>query len=140
MNAAARHARRRGARRGRRGAVAVEMALITPVLAAMIFGILEFGWLLTVQHTLVNAAREGARLGVLQGTEPEEIEQRVLEYLAPMGLDSVVTVDVTEATLDDPTVLVVVTAPRDEVSLVGSFFGFTGGQLEGRCAMRKEGM
>ena len=51
--------------RWRRAAAAVEMAVVTPLLLAVLFGIIEFGWLFTVQHTLVNAAREGARTGVL---------------------------------------------------------------------------
>lgn len=126
--------------RTRRGTVAVELAIVSPVMFAMLFGIIEFGWMFTVQHTMVNAAREGARLGVLQGTTVEEIEIEATAYLAPMGLDDQVSINVTEATVDDPHVTVQLTVPREDVSLVGNFFGFTGGTVEGVAVMRKEGM
>lgn len=130
----------RGKKRARRGAAAVELAVVSPLLFAMLFGIIEFGWLFTAQHTMVNAAREGARLGCLQGSTAEEIEARTRSLLAPLGLDDVVTIEVTEATVDDPFVTVRCTVPRETVSLVGNFFGFVGGQLEGTATMRKEGM
>jgi Flp pilus assembly protein TadG len=126
--------------RGRRAVAAVEMAVVTPLLLAVLFGIIEFGWLFTVQHTLVNAAREGARTGILEGADATDVTTVVLNYLAPMGLDDLATVNVTEATPDDPTVTVDLSVPRAEVSLVGSFFGFTSGELEACCAMRKEGL
>lgn len=126
--------------RMRRGAAAVELAVVSPLLFAMLFGIIEFGWLFAVQNTLVNAAREGARLGILQGVTVEEIEARTLQFLQPMGLEDRVTVEITEATPDDPFVTVRITVPREDVSLVGSFFGFVGGTVEGTATMRKEGM
>jgi len=132
-------AKKRDANR-RRGTAVVELAVIMPFVLAMVFGIIEFGWLFTAQHTLVNAAREGARVGCLQGSTVDEIEERAREMLAPMGLDDLVTIEVTEATPDDPFVTVQITVPREEVSLVGDFFGFEGGTLQGTATMRKEGM
>ncbi|GAB3544785.1 hypothetical protein GCM10027404_02080 [Arthrobacter tumbae] len=44
-----------------RGAVAVEMALLLPVLILLLFGIMEFGRAYNAQVTLTNAARDGAR-------------------------------------------------------------------------------
>lgn len=44
-----------------RGAAAVEMALIMPVLLLLIFGMIDFGRMLNAQITLTQAAREGAR-------------------------------------------------------------------------------
>jgi len=107
---------------------------------AVLFGIIEFGWLFTVQHTLVNAARAGARTGIVEGADVGDVTAVVLNYFAPMGLDVLATVHVTQATPDDPTVTVDLSVPRAEVSLVGSFFGFTTGELEACCAMRKEGL
>ncbi len=123
-----------------RAAAAVELAVVSPLLFAMLFGIIEFGWLFAVQNTLVNAAREGARLGILQGVTADEIETRTLQFLQPMGLEERVTIEITEATTDDPFVTVRITVPREDVSLVGSFFGFVGGTVEGTATMRKEGM
>ncbi|WP_284979011.1 TadE/TadG family type IV pilus assembly protein [Arthrobacter sp. fls2-241-R2A-200] len=44
-----------------RGAVAVEMALLLPLLLLLLIGIMEFGRALNVQISLTEAAREGAR-------------------------------------------------------------------------------
>ncbi|UVJ38524.1 TadE/TadG family type IV pilus assembly protein [Arthrobacter sp. CJ23] len=44
-----------------RGAVAVEMAILLPLLLLILIGIIEFGRVLNVQVSLTQAAREGAR-------------------------------------------------------------------------------
>ncbi|MET4621495.1 Flp pilus assembly protein TadG [Arthrobacter sp. 2762] len=44
-----------------RGAVAVEMAILLPLLLLILIGIVEFGRVLNVQVSLSEAAREGAR-------------------------------------------------------------------------------
>lgn len=44
-----------------RGAVAVEFALLAPVLIMILLGITEFGRAYNVQVSLTNAAREGVR-------------------------------------------------------------------------------
>jgi Flp pilus assembly protein TadG len=51
-------------RRGERGAAAVEFALIFPLLAAVLFGSMEYGWFLFQQFNLANAVRDGLRQGV----------------------------------------------------------------------------
>ena len=45
-----------------RGAVAVEFALLAPVLVMLLLGITEFGRAYNVQGTLSSAAREGVRV------------------------------------------------------------------------------
>lgn len=44
-----------------RGAVAVEFALLAPLLVLILLGVMEFGRAYNVQTSLTNAAREGAR-------------------------------------------------------------------------------
>lgn len=44
-----------------RGAVAVEFALLAPVLIMILLGIMEFGRAYNIQISLTNAAREGVR-------------------------------------------------------------------------------
>lgn len=45
-----------------RGAVAVEFAILLPVLLALVLGIMEFGRAYNTQISLTNAAREGVRV------------------------------------------------------------------------------
>jgi Flp pilus assembly protein TadG len=53
------------ARKGDRGAAAVEFALVLPLLLLIVFGIIDFGRALNAQITLTEAAREGVRLAAL---------------------------------------------------------------------------
>lgn len=56
------HRRRR---RDERGAAAVEFALVVPVLAALFFGIVDYGLLFTDTVSTRNGVREAARQGVV---------------------------------------------------------------------------
>ncbi|SDJ41652.1 TadE-like protein [Arthrobacter cupressi] len=49
-------------RNSERGAVAVEFALLAPVLVLLLLGIMEFGRAYNAQVSLTNAAREGVRV------------------------------------------------------------------------------
>ena len=53
-----------------RGAVAVEMAIILPLLLLILIGIIEFGRVLNVQVSLTQAAREGARYAAIHYNDP----------------------------------------------------------------------
>ena len=50
-----------GNKRGDRGAAAVELALVLPVLMLLVLGIIDFGLAYNRQITLSGGAREGAR-------------------------------------------------------------------------------
>ena len=49
-----------------RGAAAIEFALVLPILLILILGIFEFGRVFSIQVSLSNAAREGARVMAIQ--------------------------------------------------------------------------
>ena len=52
-------------RRRDAGASAVEMAIVLPLLVALVFGIIDFGRMLNAEIELSQAAREGVRLAAL---------------------------------------------------------------------------
>ena len=52
-------------RRSRAGQSLVEMAMVLPLLAFLTFGLLDFGRAYYFQVSITNAAREGARVGIL---------------------------------------------------------------------------
>ena len=54
--------------KNQKGASAVEFAFIAPLLFVLLFGIVEFGFLLYNQAMITNAAREGARAGIIFDT------------------------------------------------------------------------
>jgi len=78
-----------------RGSVAVEFALLLPVLLLIIFGVIDFGRAINAQITLTQAAREGARLASLGAVNPA-VQNRVT--LAATNL-SPVTATVTSSCL-----------------------------------------
>jgi Flp pilus assembly protein TadG len=54
-------------RKNRRGAAAVEFAIVLPVFILLVFGMIEYGRMVMVQQVITNASREGARRAVLDG-------------------------------------------------------------------------
>jgi Flp pilus assembly protein TadG len=50
------------------GSTAIEFALVLPVFALFLFGIIDFGRYFFVQHTIQFATREGTRLALVGGT------------------------------------------------------------------------
>jgi Flp pilus assembly protein TadG len=53
-------------RQDQRGAVLVEMAVVIPILLFMLVGVVDYALILREYSILQNAAREGARMSVLQ--------------------------------------------------------------------------
>jgi Flp pilus assembly protein TadG len=127
--------------RRRRAAAVVEMAIVSPLLFTMLFGIIEYGWVFTIKQTLTNAAREGCRTATLEGSTDAQIKSNITTYLGATGLKSVdYTIGLTHATTANPIEKVTITVPYGKVSLLGGFFGSTNWSLGATCTMRKEGM
>jgi len=83
----------RNDRRRERGTSVVEMAIVLPLLLTLVFAIGEFGLMYTQWQTLTNAAREGARAGVVfrgtncvAGTVQTEIQNAVSTYMVNTGV------------------------------------------------------
>ena len=78
------------------GAELIELAIVLPMLLLVFAAIVDFGFLFQRYEVLTNAAREGARLGVLDGYVEADVDARVASYLTASGLD--VTGDPTTVT------------------------------------------
>ncbi|MBI4581749.1 MAG: pilus assembly protein [Planctomycetes bacterium] len=111
----------------REGAATVEMAVVTPILLALLFGIVEYGWVFMLQSNLTNAAREACRVGILPGATDADINTRFDEAISGTGLtpagggQSGYTVTITRTTGSNniQTVQVVAQVPWAKASLVG---------------------
>ena len=82
-----------------KGATAVEFAIVLSLLLTLIFGIIEFSLFIFNRQVITNAAREGARYGIIARPvrlSDNEIKAKVHEYgaqhLITFG-DDVLTVD-----------------------------------------------
>src|SRR5437763_14093745 len=68
----------------RRGAVAVETALVISLVLLFMFGVLEYGRLLFFMHVANNAVREGARFAAVHtgdGTTQAQVQSYVQTQL-----------------------------------------------------------
>ena len=82
-----------------KGATAVEFAIVLSLLLTLIFGIIEFGLFIFNRQVITNAAREGARAGIIARPvrlSNDEIKAVVdtygAQHLITFG-DDVLTVD-----------------------------------------------
>ena len=80
--------------RSTRGAAVVEFAIIFPVLAMLIFGVIDFGRAFFLRTNLVAAVREGARSGATDAVACSSagiaaIQARVQQYVTSFGGASV---------------------------------------------------
>ena len=76
-------------RRDERGQAVVELALTLPLLLLIVMGMFDFGVMFQRYEIVTNAAREGARVGVLTGSgySTGDAQQRALQYLTVGGLN-----------------------------------------------------
>ena len=75
-----------------RGSSAIELVLLTPLLIAMIFGIVQAGLLWHARHVAVAAAQQGARLARADAdtpVSPDAVRAETIGYLHRLGADLV---------------------------------------------------
>ena len=88
--------------RGERGAVAVEMAIVVPVLVLMVFGMLEFGIAFKDKLDMSHAVNQATRNATVLGTDDyADIEILNALYAGLKGdLGAIVHVDIFLAAVD----------------------------------------
>ena len=86
----------------------IEFAIALPILIFVIAGIVDFAILFQRYEVITNAAREGARVGLLPDYGEDDIQARVTSYLAESGITDApaptVTYDSVEVTPGGPTI------------------------------------
>ncbi len=122
----------------RRGAAAVEMALVAPIVFVFVFGAIEFGRFNIVRHAANNAAYEAARHGMVPGATAGEMEAHAQQHLSAVSVTGA-TVQVTPRVVEEETELITVqvTVPTDQNSWVVPSF-LTGAQIQSSCSLRTE--
>ena len=85
--------RRRGAS-DETGAELIEFAFALPLMLLVLLGIVDFGFTFQQYEVVTNAAREGARIGVLPGYGAGDVDARVAAYVSGSGLAGTPTTDV----------------------------------------------
>jgi Flp pilus assembly protein TadG len=139
----------------RRGAAMVEMALVLPLFLLLVLGVIEFGRAMMIANLVTNAAREGARMAVLDGSTNTEVNNAVEAFLQSSigygitAADIDVTITVVAAAgnpnpannvanaISRDLITVKVQIPFDKVALIPGDY-LNGKQLSGQSAMRHE--
>ena len=105
-----------------RGAAMVEMAVVLPLLMLLVFGIMEAGWLFAQLTETRNAAREGARLAVVDFGTASEIALETCNR-ATLSSDGAVVSIVRTGDVSDP-----INNPdaKVQVNIVNSYDSLTG--------------
>lgn len=131
--------RTRGRDSRARGIASLEFVIIMPVLMVLLFGVMEYGWMLTKSGELVNAAREGARTGARPDATLADINAVVDERMGDAGMAGYTTTVTTANNVGDP-VTVQVSVPYDGgVELIGFFLVPVPPTLQASVSMSKEG-
>lgn len=120
-------------RRNERGAVAVEFALVLPILVILVLGIVEFGRAYNAQIAVTHAAREAARTMAVQD-DPAAARGAAINAapsLNPALTDAQVTVSPADCTAGATATVNI----QYNVTFVSGWFG-PGVDLTGTAAMR----
>lgn len=138
-----RDARRPRGRAGRRGASAVEMALVAPVLITLLLGLIEAARLGMVAQLLTTAAREGCRVAVLDGMTQSDVQTRVDDVLAGSGISvGTVTPTCTSSTWTSAPsgtpITVSLSVPYNQVSWLKISGYFSGATISASATMSSE--
>ena len=142
----------RGSRRASQsGQAIIELALCLPLLLVIVMGIFDFGLMFQHYEVVTNAAREGARVGVLPNYTTADAQARAQQYLTSGGLTGSATFTIAVApsppfgipakTVNQVTVTV---AYPYTYPFVGPMLNLLGGSLgsvtlQGVSTMRVEG-
>jgi Flp pilus assembly protein TadG len=127
-----------------RGISIIEMALVMPLVLMLLMGILEYGWMFWKNQEINNAARQGARVAVIEGATNDQVTSEIDTIMANVGLGSsgyTIEISPDDVFITDPGTLVTVTVtvPYANITLTGVPFLPVPDDLDGETSMVKEG-
>ena len=142
----------------RKGAAAVECAIVAPLLTLLVLGAVDLGQYANVQQTVSDASREGARVAARYDTVlVSQVEAAVRDYLeeAFPGKSDTTIAAMTQVTVTKSNggaisggdlttsgsgaeVEVTVSVSYDDLRWVHGFPGINGQQVVSRTVMRRE--
>ena len=122
-------------RASERGAVAVEFAILAPVLVMLLLGIMEFGRAYNAQASLSAAAREGVRVMAISNNSvtARTAAKNTAVSLKPLLVDT----NITFKNLDIPTSSSCTSGTRISITITYSLTTLTG--IAGPFSMTSKG-
>ncbi len=86
----------------RRGTAAVEAALMLPIVMALTFGLLTYGWVFIRSGQINNAARQGARVAARADSTNQVVEDHIVALMGIAGIPFSPASDLTVVLADLP--------------------------------------
>jgi Flp pilus assembly protein TadG len=131
-------------RRRDRGSQMVEFAIILPVLALLVFGIIQYGWIFFKASQLNQAARMGSRIAVRPAATEDEVRDAITAVMDGARLGSTgYTVSISDLTVDvgQPVEIQIDVnyKDNDKIDLLAMPLLPRPETLHGRAVMAKEG-
>ena len=122
----------------RRGAVAVETALVLPIIFAVFLGAVDFFRANMIRNTLDNAAFEAARFATIPGATEAEIKQVAQDTLDILAIENATVTVSPQVILDDtPSVTVQINVPLT-ANLYAASKILSGKTLSKTCTLTRE--
>jgi Flp pilus assembly protein TadG len=133
----------------RRGAAAVEFAVVCPIICLMLGGIIEIGQAFQIEHSLSNAARRGVRTAISPGTTSNEVSQEVKTHCAELlkvaeadigvviSLNGTANAEIGTA-IEDDEIGVTVQVPFSKAGVGFFSYLFDGTTLSSSCVLERE--
>ncbi len=116
-----------------RGAVALEVALVLPVLLLVTFGAIRYGWFFLKAQQITNAARYGARVAIRANASTQDVLDVISSLLGPYGahileegedppvtfmVNAITTGDITPATKVGDSITVTISVPAADLDIM----------------------
>ncbi len=111
--------------RNHRGQGLVEFAIVLPLLSVIVLGLFDLGYAAFLNNTIANAAREGARTGIIISRSDGEIRGRVRAAAAGLNLadEDIPIVPSPNRTYGEPITVTVTYSYLPLTPMVGRIFG-----------------
>jgi Flp pilus assembly protein TadG len=125
--------------KNQKGQALVEFAIILPIILMLVMGILQFGMMLNSYLAIENAAREGARAGII-GSSDAEIQSLLISTapsLDPNNLTVTITPNYATRKSGDTLTVKVTYNYKLNVPIISSLFN-NAVLLNGQTSMRVE--
>ena len=122
------------------GQALVEFALVVPLLILILMGIFDLGWAVYAKNTITDAAREGARTGIVLSATDAQITSRVRAAAPSLSNLQVTIVPATTRTYGQPITVTVVYTYVPITPLIGQIVTGNGLRLQGTSSMNVEGV
>ena len=122
------------------GTVVVELAIVAPILVVIFLGMVEVSRGIMVQQIITNAAREGAREAIMEGSTISDVQTAVTEYLTNSTISGAtvsVSPDPTAAAAREK-ITVTVNISYANVMWISAGYFDSGDVLSASCVMRNE--